>query len=1250
MTDADNSLADFLAERCGSLRAALNLVVNCSRALVIAHFDTAESWTRTRGNRPFFGAAHAQLARRLEIEQVSDSEWQIFLELCRRFSQGARLGEGSQAINILGMRNPHGKFSNSRPGVFMVVDSLLSEVIPRTVLTDWYRANLCGRYQIVDSREFIIFAQEWIARFNEINVGNYDREALLALVGPGRLSRILVDIDSEQMTHTREWAGGLIEALEFLAILQFTEKNFRGYRIRFKADPAFVMANLFGRSTGTEGLDYLFYGGLWIPGGAHSRENLSIVISGAPGMGKSTLALGMGVQVAARNGACLFLRFEPDESTILRQMAQYYHTLSPFFRIVSHKRPDSWKPPLDGQRSDAGGLMVISDISTAPVEEIKNTALRLANSLASGATAKSFSERMVVFDSISSAQGYGEDPAMWRNFLYETTKVLRALGYVVVYLVEREKGTEVNFEDYVVDLDIRLIRRESPNFPYPFRTLEISKSRWQASHRGQHVYSIEADIGMRVAPSSPAVLSARRRREARLRYEGHRLVDPGVTNFADYLGGSKARRALHDGRVPWWKQGSVTALLGPRGTNKKPFARAFCETLDKDAGATACALSLHFADEFQLITQDFRRRTQRPNPFGVRYDVPLQTSGKDGLASTLTRVLFRSGYLAPGHVLQTVRDMILEKRKTQTPIRRAVISDAGNIAPNFPALKEDPVFIPALCELLTSEGITTVLLYSSHEGDAYDPILDQVRGAAENLIKFEPISYAGRAFASISVQRSSDSSHDHGVYELRVSWNGGPREELEVLPTFDLVVDLHTDNPKAAKVKITLDTGTALQNQYNSVIKQLHQGIGAYDVQVLDRTVAFARQGIAQHTLAAERTLWIVQLDAYELPLELDSTEEQRSVLCDLSALQKVKRIEKELAFVPWKQGPRQFGGDGDASAVISVPYYLNPSFLVVRTEFRDFALDHQRWRKIGEGLGEYTWLELMQAATEFCRSNSRWQDYTVFDCVAETSETLNCLFLEILASLSGGQLNEERFSESFGPDSRFRTAERDYLQEAALIFRDLLKESFKGYHPFLPKQPATQVANGSQADAPPDSVRLHTTTQAIIWRHWYTSYRQMAADMSGGDCSANPGLSLLRLPGNIWTNGDWHIGILKGSMGVREGINIILDRFVNMPTCMVMLAQGVGLPPFKDFYSGEGDLPVSAISPRWFTPYVNGERVIYRSMMKGYRRIAPILSSSLASILSIKTEDEARLSEIISERLFSMHEIIKKVVPVPAR
>jgi hypothetical protein len=214
-------------------------------------------------------------------------------------------------------------------------------------------------------------------------------------------------------------------------------------------------------------------------------------------------------------------------------------------------------------------------------------------------------------------------------------------------------------------------------------------------------------------------------------------------------------------------------------------------------------------------------------------------------------------------------------------------------------------------------------------------------------------------------------------------------------------------------------------------------------------------------------------------------------------------------------------------------------------------------------------------------------------------------------------------------------------------ILRQLAKESYKKHYPEA-KQAQENNPDDQEGDAEKrdPSSSIYRTKRAIIWRHWYSTFRQMAAEIGRGKGQLNPGLTLLRLPGGVWTSGDWHLAILEGSVGVRQGIEIILDKFVNRPNGILLMTKGVGLPPFKDFYTDGSELLLTGVAPRWFSSYVEGNNVIYRSMLKDYKKIAPLLMYYLASIVRDREEAGRDLAEKISDNFLSMHNKIDRLIP----
>lgn len=1186
---------------------AVRLIARCGRALTRAHFDSAGE------ERSLLGATKQYVRKRLQEEELPDADWRTFLELCDVLptsSPRPELRTEGDVYHVLGRRRSANRRSRSRPTVFEILDELLGTVLPRTLLTDWYRDDLLARHEVRDSTAFLDFAQIWIDSFNRVNAEDCSREHLLHLAS---LPEAASDADLQ-----KKWAEALIELLEYLRVVRFAPRNLQGYRIRSKANTASTLCHLFGRSTGTTGLDELLSGGLWVPGRLGDCEGLTLVVSGEPGFGKSTLATGLGLQVAARGGISLFFTFEVEPRAIRRQIALFHRRLLPFLDLELD--PDLRPPAVPDPPHR--GRVVVSEIPTAPFREVENTILHQVQHW----SACSFSERMVILDPVSAVEGYATDLTTWRTRLFRLTHRLRSEGYVVVFLVERKKGDEDGFEHYLAEIDIRLSSVDSRECPYPFRTIEVTKSRNQASQRGTHVISIEPDVGMQVYPSSPAVIGTRRRAESRIRYAQSESITTSVEGFSKYLGGSTAAETSRSA-VGWWKAGSVTAIVGPRGTYKSAFAHVF--TRDSVDRRNECALSLHLADDFPLSHVRLRAEDRQPMNFGVRYDQHFR-----GGTSSLTYVLFRSGYVAPGFILQIIRDLIAERRRAQTPFKRAAIVDAGNIAADFPALKADPTFLPALCELLAAEGVTTLLVYSLPRHGAPDYVVDQVLSVSENIIQVDRVAYAGQQYTSVFVERSVDSTHDRGVYEIRDvgSDNGEPR--LSILPRFDLVVDVPR-NPTSAGVKVLLHEETDLQQEYHSSIRRLHQNIGAYKIEVLSHAVGFAQHRVARHIMAGEKALWVAQLDGYDFPARSD--ESTAEVLCDLAEIEpSIRELRRQLIDAPQSTG----GSVPDFQRAFSIPYYLNPSFLVAQDDFVEFTRSEPRWSCIADGLGNYSWQQLIEAALAFRQAERKYRDYFLFDCPLETAQNLNCFYLEILESLlsrdltqEGCQLNERDCLELFDLSERTGTV-GNQLVEGALLMHRLLSPSYSWH--------TAEQRNRRDASESVETVRPFVSPRAIFWRLWYATFRQLAADLGGGDRRLNPGLTLLRLPGNIWTNGDWHLGVLKGSIGVREGVKIIREEFVEPSAAMARLAQGVGLSPFKSFYqhSSQVRMPVSHVRPDWFEPYVHGRRVIQRSGLRHYKSISPLMNLHLFSMLALRHENEEVLKASFREILASLHEL----------
>jgi hypothetical protein len=325
--------------------------------------------------------------------------------------------------------------------------------------------------------------------------------------------------------------------------------------------------------------------------------------------------------------------------------------------------------------------------------------------------------------------------------------------------------------------------------------------------------------------------------------------------------------------------------------------------------------------------------------------------------------------------------------------------------------------------------------------------------------------------------------------------------------------------------------------------------------------------------MGAQSALWIVQFDAFQLPAIMGSPNAKpHNPLCELP-IEESRHLD-ELIYLPGTARQKK----------LSIPYFLNPSFLVACREFLEFSAKSGLGR-IAAGQGEYSWAELIDAAEAFRATNP---GYSLFGYAEETLETLNCQFMEILGSIMMlSRQSTGRFDGVFSP----QWDEASVLEACKIVCR---------------------LLRGGSAE--PLRTKGHPTdnNRAVFWRHWYTTYRQMTHSIHESDVEP------IRLPGNIWMCGDWHFAILGGSTGIRRGVEIIFEQFVNKPNSLNLLARGLGLPPYQAFYDDQNhEVPTPELE--WFTSYVRGEGVLYRSQVPQYSTRAPFMSSALAALLTSK-------------------------------
>ncbi len=1116
-----------------------------------------------------------------------------------------------------------------RAKLLEIIQYACRSFIPPLLLDDLYWKELRRAYGITDSVDFLDYALRWCECINNIGRSIISYDELMSLART-----------EEPATLHDEWAECLTELAESVEIIRPVGDPNKGsavdYHIEHRADGSFLFPRLFGVSTGVEGLDYLLFSGLWLPRlGAHRgpsfhvgadcnapsslpddyREQCSIVIAGNPGMGKTTLALSIAAMLAARGGLALYFRFELEEKTLLRQFIQFHRKVQPFLEIVS-AFPDRDNPK---HRWPGGGVLSFKFLPPSDIEALEvivDDVVSAWANYADDAPADCLKERVAVFDTVNALSTYGEDISRSRRLLRSITNRLNSLGFAVIFLVE---GNKPDFDHHFVDVDIRLDDLASKESPDVYRAISVAKTRVQASHRGNHVYHINAEQGMSVHPSSIAVLTARRRRNSQVanlnsaRRAKIECIDPGIRSFAKYF--STHLESDSDkgssSSVSWWHPGSVTTLAGPRGSLKSNFSTVFAKSLTEEElrhyGSSmllrfseAGAISLPHSSTHVVSSHSYARITE--------YSINSRTAPER--TGTLVDVLIRSGHIAPGDVLEIVRSTIRRRKSEGSRFCRAVIQAVGNIQADFPAIYEDRSFIPALREIFWSNAVTLLLVCSTPEESADYPssVSDQLFGMSDNIIKLTSHEVGNESLTAIHVERSSDSSHKRGTHELK-RWSCGELSGLEIQPSFDLVDHPRSKLGDAARIEVDFVFETKCQQQYAIGLKERLFETSGYVVSARELGLDSPESSPIEDF--SRKQLRIRMVDASLLYATDDKASLHLLPVTDLG--EEHESLVKSLTFPGGETPP--------IDEMSTIPFFSNPSFLVASSELRDFlrsehAAGNDVGRRLLDGLGDYSWSEIIGVLRKFSQQ-CNYEPARLFSIFSggRKQENASCFFLEVLLAEA---LQQDVVSVNFGQQAAHTfvgTKQIPALCENEALVRSTITHLCSLLWGVKQLQMPIDQAGCTQA-----------TSNFALSRKWYATFRQYSDFTEALFGARDTGLHPLRLPGNVWSNGDWHLGISAESIGISKGIQIITKEFLSEEASLDRLYAGVGLPVQKSIFDSARDSTVAGLPLSWFVPYINSERVIARSKIVRYaaaRRIVMNLMAYVASLDNFDPNDE---------------------------
>jgi hypothetical protein len=519
----------------------------------------------------------------------------------------------------------------------------------------------------------------------------------------------------------------------------------------------------------------------------------------------------------------------------------------------------------------------------------------------------------------------------------------------------------------------------------------------------------------------------------------------------------------------------------------------------------------------------------------------------------------------------------------------------------LPLLERDPTFSTSLVELIRKNRATAVLTcgYTSERSDT--PLRNLLMEQADCVLEFGTIK-AGECYRQlVRAVKTRQMDHRSGRFQLEVTKN------TLRLGNETLYRENAAGGSDAVPVSLFLHSETLIHRRYNTRLTATLQTSISSKAAVRREVDRFDSGVLGFARSSAVDEVQILQLDEFQLP-KPNRTDSDEKLLFEFDTSERKNLLSGRL--------------DGLHKAVTSgtvgfaVPYYQNVSLLAYRRSHfgRTFP---RSWERLAEE----------------CR---RWESdnpdprQIFFGCQvahADRFESYNCIFLEILSSLSvyWRKSNSQIISlaDWFCHANQQGKGERSPLGRALQIFRQLVKRC----NDLIFQQNLDTYNRVDRSEDDWEKAQFETNRSALVWRQWYNTLNQLLADFRAkerNDIHVRPLFGGPEEPDDfITTAGEWYLAVPNYSASPEFGLDII-EFLTSSNREMQRLGLGVGLPTRGRFYDLV-EKGVSSVSPYFEMemPVVrklveDSTHVIRRSRFVDYSPHSDVLASHLLRTLQL--------------------------------
>ncbi len=477
-------------------------------------------------------------------------------------------------------------------------------------------------------------------------------------------------------------------------------------------------------------LDKLLDGGLKLHAKLkdNRRNPLTLLIKGTPGSGKTTLALEMCYRISLQGKSSIYITSENCPEIIKEKASSYgWASAEQCFRI-------STEPPEEG----CAHILVYSEAARAAEQPLENNnwlgrlwsiighLLNKADQKDSVAINDRYFEKIksniVVLDSLIP----DKDKIAGLNRLIQPE--LDAPDIIILVVDSSASFNVIREWEHKCDIVINLDYIEEPPSNYLFRTIEITKARYQSHVWGKHqlkIYSSPNNIknieknhpylnegGIFIYPSIHYFLSRYKSQDSNPETEKmptpimtlNELLDKGIPRGrCTAIIGS---RGAHKSHLGYYHLLNAIEGLGPELPNENEYGLVISlrddEGLAKEA-MVEILIKMQSKINHNLSDEDKHKLASK------RYDELIKL-GK------LTILYFRPGYIRPEEFYHRVLMSVLKYKNIEDSKLTVLFNSLDQLNARFPLCAHEEIFVPGLIATFSSENVTSIFIGVEEEG------------------------------------------------------------------------------------------------------------------------------------------------------------------------------------------------------------------------------------------------------------------------------------------------------------------------------------------------------------------------------------------------------------------------------------------------------------------------------------------------------------------------------------------------------